>query len=177
MKKTALAILLALGVTSVASAKIFVQADIGYGALSVDYMNIDNSNRFVWRPTIGMEYNHHLFGLDYTNWLNKDRNYLDNNNSLKFYTIGLKYAYRLGLEDTLIRPYLGARLNLSSVKYNHWSPSSYNNEDDMKFGVGVFGGIEFPLTSFFTLGVNAEANWLSSDLRAYELGAFARFSF
>lgn len=162
MKKTLLALTTFAAVSLPAQALVYVQADLGYAETKFHSVQKDN---FVARPTLGLSWDgdSHL-GLDYSKW--GDKTYLGH--EAKFQTYGLKYTYRLNLP--VLKPYVGARLNMTNVD---WLGMSSKNH----FGYGAMAGVEFKPLPFISFGVGGEWNKLTPDTENLFFSTFARFDF
>ncbi len=148
LKTIGLATLLSTSINS-ANALIYGQLDLGYGSSQIEHF--PKKNAFVARPTIGLSNANSYIGVDYSNWGSK--NFLGA--EAKLHTYGLKYTYRFELP--VIKPYVGARLNITSVKYNK------RHTSDNHWGYGLLGGVEFKLLPLVSLGVGVEWNRLTSQ--------------
>ena len=160
---------------------IYIQADAGLSGIGIDLNtyeygteNFSNTN-FTPRIALGYDFGTMRLDVDYTDY-GKIEIYDDSDVHIKIKTIGVKFI-KLFNNNSNFRPFVGGRLNYSTLKSNcNMIKDQLNNEHSL--GLGGLGGIEYRLNNHFFIGAGMEINYLSAD-PTLQLGgsAFLRFKF
>lgn len=190
-----------LGLTAVSTAqaelKYFTQLDLGMSRLKFngtfegdDISSNDSKTNFSQRIALGLDFDgSNRLAFDFSNfgkaydesWNEK----IDHGTaSLRAYSIGVTYSYAFLLES-IIRPYIGARLGLGFIRAKADSTDLWGFEsfrlNQTKFSIGATAGAEYKITDRFSTGAGLEYNRFIGTspytLQNFGANVFARYTF